>query len=33
VIPCTLIADKASRTSSSLNGLIMAVIIFMTGLA
>ena len=29
VMPCTPMADKASRTSSSLNGLMMAVMIFM----
>jgi hypothetical protein len=28
-MPCTPMADKASRTSSSLNGLMMAVINFM----
>ena len=31
VIPCTPMADKASRTSSSLKGLTMAVTIFMVG--
>jgi hypothetical protein len=29
VIPCTPIAESASRTSSSLNGLMMAVTSFM----
>src|SRR3954453_18539550 len=32
VMPCTLSADNASRTSSSLNGLMMAVISFIQGL-
>src|SRR3989338_5484918 len=31
VMPCTPMADKASRTSSSLKGLTMAVTIFMVG--
>jgi hypothetical protein len=30
VMPCTPISERASRTSSSLNGLMIATTIFMT---